>query len=324
MILFFSIFALFIAPSLGVTGSLSKIRALKFAPNSFIQYRPDWSRLTSVITVCSWIKDIGSSTYRNFFSYHSNPYELTILADGNRIGIFGLYQNLPSKFTVRKGTWHFVCVTWSLKSREHKYYVNGELLGSQQTAAGRSLRGGGYLSIGKWITTSSGYDFAGEMVYLNVYAKELSSSEITSMMELGMCNTEVDAHESSRVIKWDDLLELERTGIVSDEYVAECVDSLLELNAKLADAEKKLNDTLTENEKLSTNLTSTLAELKDATAVNNRTWDWQIFLSEQFLDQTFTAEYSQLFHSTWDDIAGLCIMVEKSFSLILILVLFKI
>ena len=146
----------------------------------------------------------------------------------------------------------------------------------------------------------------GEMAYLNVYAKELSLSEITTMMKLGMCNTEVDAHESSRVIKWDDLLELERTGKVSDEYVAECVDSLLEQNTeKLAGAEKKLNDTLTDNEKLLTNLTSTLAELKDATAVNNRTWDWQIFLSEQFLDQTFTAEYSQLFHSTWDDIAGL-------------------
>ena len=58
-----------------------------------------------------------------------------------------------------------------------------------------------------------------------------------------MCSLEVDKHESSRLIKWEDLLELERTGKVSDEYVAEC-DSYLEQYEKLADAEKKLTDTL--------------------------------------------------------------------------------
>ena len=72
MFLLFSIAALFMAPSTGASASLSRVTTLKFAPNSFIQYTPDWSRLTSVISVCAWIKDTGSSAHRTFFSYHSN------------------------------------------------------------------------------------------------------------------------------------------------------------------------------------------------------------------------------------------------------------
>ncbi|XP_063681835.1 uncharacterized protein LOC134816774 [Bolinopsis microptera] len=160
------------------------------------------------------------------------------------------------------------------------------------------------------------------MAYLNVYAKELSSSEIGSMMELGMCNIEVDVHESSRVIRWEDLLNQRRSGTITDVYLENCLDE------KLASAERKLTETareLTETraekgrieEKLSTDLNSTLAELEETqrrlnstlteleeeTALKNRTWDWQIFLSDQFLNQTFAAEHSQLLHSTWDDIA---------------------
>jgi len=352
MFLLFSIVTLFVAPSPGSSASLSRVTALKFAPNSFIQYTPDWSRLTSAISVCVWIKDTGSSPHRTFFSYHSSE-ELIILADGSHTGIFNLYQHLQSKHSVPKGTWHFVCVTWSLVTRDHKYYVNGVLLGSKQTAAGRSLKTGGELFIGKWYGTSSRHDFAGEMANLNVYAKELSSSEIVSMMELGMCSIEVDKHESSRVIRWEDLLVQRRSGTITDAYLENCLESVfeetVEKGEKLVSAERKLNETtheLTttraekekieeklsmeleetqrrlnstrgEKEKMSTNLNSTLtelektqrrlnltlAELEEVTALKNRTWDWEIFLSDQFLNQTFAAEHSHLLHSSWDDIA---------------------
>ena len=303
------------APSPGASASLSRITALKFAPSSYIQYTPDWSRLTSAISVCAWIKDTGSSAYRTFFSYHSSPYELTIVADGSYIGIFASYQHFLSEFSVPKGTWHFVCVTWSLETRDHKYFVNGVLLGSQQTAAGRSLRTGGELNIGKWITTGRNHDFAGEMAYLNVYATELSSGDIVSMMELGMCSIEVDKHESSRVIRWEDLLVQARTGTITDAYLENCLESVfeetVEKGEKLASVERKLNETAreltntrAEKEKLSTRLNSTLAELEEVTVLKNRTWDWQIFLSDQFLDQTFTEEHARLLHSSWNNIAG--------------------
>ena len=308
MFLLFSIAALFMAPSLGASASLSRVTALKFAPNSYIQYTPDWSRLTSAISICAWIKDTGSSSHRAFFSYYSY-YELTILTDGSHTCIFGSFQHLQSKHSVPKGNWHFVCVTWSLASRDHKYYLNGVLLGSKQTAAGRSLKTGGELFIGKWYGSSSNHDFAGEMAYLNVYATELSSSEIVSMLELGMCSIEVDKHESSRVIRWEDLLELERSGTITDAYLGECLEPIVEKLADESRAEKEkmstnLNSTLTELEKTQKRLNSTLAELEEVTALKNRTWDWQIFLSDQFLNQTFAAEHSHLLHSSWDNIAG--------------------
>ena len=88
--------------------------------------------------------------------------------------------------------------------------MNGVPLGSRQTTAGRTLTTGGELTLGMWGSTSHPFD--GEMAYLNVYAKELSSSEIASMLEKGMCNVEADEHESSRVIKWEELVKLTRTG----------------------------------------------------------------------------------------------------------------
>ena len=88
-----------------------------------------------------------------------------------------------------------------------------------------------------------------------------------------MCNIEVDKHESSRVVKWQDLLKLRRSGTVFDGYIAECVDSIFEKTIeKLAGGERKLNETAhqvtetrAEKEKLSMNLNSTLAELEEVT-----------------------------------------------------------
>ena len=64
------------------------------------------------------------------------------------------------------------------------------------------------------------------MAYPNVYAKELSSSEISSMVGKGMCNVEADEHESTRVIKWEDLVKLRWSETVTDVYIAKCIVQL--------------------------------------------------------------------------------------------------
>ena len=61
---------------------------------------------------------------------------------------------------------------------------------------------------------------------LNVYAKELSSNEIASMVGKKMCNIEADEHESTRVIKWEDLVKLRRSETVTDLYIAKCIVQL--------------------------------------------------------------------------------------------------
>lgn len=250
--------------------------------------------------------------------YYSSITEMVIFTDGSHLYLFGSYHHLHGKFSVPKGTWHHICSTWSLASRSHRYYVNGVLLGSRQTTAGRTLKTGGELTLGRW---GNHHSFDGEMMYLNVYAKELSSSEIAIMVEKGMCNVEADEHESSRVIKWEELVKLRRTGTITDVYIDECIVQLAssfdQKVAKLEGAERKLNGTageLTETrQKLNATiveltetreeLNSTLDDLKEVLANQNNTWDWNIFLSEQFLNETFTTEHSQLLRSSWEDAA---------------------
>ena len=307
--------AVILLASVEASDDLNRLKSLTFSPNSYIQFSPDWSSLTNVISVCAWIRDVGSSSYRTFFSYHASGYhEMTILADGQYIGIFEYYMHKQSSFTVPKGTWHHVCVTWSLSSRTHRYYVNGVLLGSQTTPSGRTFYTGGYVEVGKWVTTSSNYDFAGEMAYLNVYRKELSSSEVASMANAGMCSNiaAVDRNEDYKVIKWEDILKQTRTGSIADNYVGECMDARLEeMGGRIEETERKQNSTaeelrvaLAEKEELSARLNSTEIELGELLANLNRTWDWDVFLTDQFLNETFTTEHSLLLRSSWDDIAG--------------------
>ena len=326
MFLFLSLAAALVTASLGSSHDLNRLKSLTFSPNSYIQFSPDWSSLTSVISVCAWIRDVGSSLYRTFFSYGTSSYEMTILADGQYIGIFGSYMQKQSSFTVPKGTWHHVCATWSLSSRTHRtvsYYVNGVLLGSQTTPSGRTFRTGGYVVVGKWVTTTSSHDFAGEMAYLNVYRKELSSSEVASMANAGMCLNiaAVDQNEDYKVIKWEDILKQTRTGSITDhKMLARCfkvVDEEMESKIRAALAEKeelsaRLNSTILELEEVKeektkteerlnathAELEETAVELEELLASLNRTWDWDVFLTDQFLNETFTAENLKLIQSS--------------------------
>ena len=328
MLLFLSITVILLV-SVEAADDLSRLKFLKFSPNSYIQFTPDWSSLTSAISVCAWIRDIGSSPHRNFFYYFASGAEMTILADGQYIGIFGSHMHKQSSFTVAKGTWHHVCVTWSYNSRSHRYYVNGVLLGSQTTASGRTFRTGGSLVVGKWYGTSSNHDFAGEMAYLNVYRKELSSSEVASMANAGMCLNiaAVDRNEAYKVIKWEDILKQTRTGSITDHnMLARCFKILEE------EMEGKIRTALAEKEELSTRLNATILELEEVKeektkteerlnathaeleetaeeleellASLNRTWDWDVFLTDQFVNETFTAENLKLIQSSWDKVAG--------------------
>ena len=378
MFLLFSILSLLIVPSLGTTETLLKMIAIKFdaVGDSYIDSYPDWSRLTTTFSACGWVKDLGSFTFPTIFTYHDSS-ELVMIANGYYTHIFGSSKHLNSGFPVSEGTWFLGCMTWSMSSRQLRYYVNGNVIGSMQTPSGRSLRTGGRLRLGMW--TGGNDRFGGEMMYLNFYSKELSSSEIARMVQKGMCDhvAEEDEHEASRVIKWEDLVQLGRSGAATNMYVEECAvqyvnvikqlqqkqnetveelkDSRKELdnirlekeemeeelstqmNATLAELEvtrekksemeteledvnTRLNSTISELketqknkekveqklDEISSRLNSTLGELEEMSSSENRTWDWNIFLSEEFLNRTFTTEDAQLLRSSWEDAAGTC------------------
>ena len=276
MVLFLSTAVILLA-SVEASDDLSRLKSLTFSPNNYIQFSPDWNSLTHAISVCAWIKDVGSSDRdRAFFTYYAPRPEMIIRADGNFIVIFRSYINKGSSFTVPKGTWHHVCVTWAYSSRTHRYYVNGVLLGSQTTPSGRSFPTGGYVVVGKIATSRRNHGFAGEMAYLNVYRKELSSSEVASMANAGMCLNiaGVDQNEAYKVIKWEDILKQPRTGGIAENYVGQCVVARIDLEK----AERKQNSTaeelrvaLAEKKELSTRLNSTQIENKElSTRLNSK------------------------------------------------------
>ena len=190
-----------------------KFKALRFTqePSSFVQFVPDFSRYTQAISACVWIKSLGSAGSPTVFHYGAGRghWELTMRDNGNFNCIFHSCINLGSKFSVSKRTWFHTCVTWQLSTRTHKYYVNGQLLGSQQTSAGRTLRTGRTMTLGNWGGNYRDQEFGGEMLYLNFYAKELSESEVREMANNGMCaDLLADRHKEVRLVKWEDMVIL--------------------------------------------------------------------------------------------------------------------
>ena len=334
--MFLSIVTLLIRPSLGATTSLlTKLTALKFGNDrsSYIKFTPDWSPFSNRVSACAWIRDLGSAIYRPVFQ--ASGYELVMTANGPYISILGQVQHLQSKISVAKGTWFHECVTWSTSSGTHRVYINGKEIGAKSTPD-RLMKATGALTLGNYGGNNNAWMFGGEMVYLNFYAKELSASEVASMSQRGMCShiADVDEHESSRVIKWEDLVKIGRSGTVTDIDITDCrylkeileesdqrFNETVQLENELEDVSTRLNSTLAELEETQaekvenkqkledvwTRLNSTLAELEEISAnlKLSKTWDWDIFLSEQFLNQTFTSENSQLLRSAWDDIAGI-------------------
>ena len=227
-----------------------KFKALRFTQerSSFVQFVPDFSRYTHAISACVWVKSLGSATWPTVFHYGGS--ELMMFDDGNYICVCGSCMDLRSKFSVSKRTWYHTCVTWQLSTRTHKYYVNGQLLGSQQTAAGRTLRTGRTMTLGNWGGNRAAHEFGGEMLYLNFYAKELSESEVREMANNGMCADLLsDRHKTVRLVKWEDMVRKTRSGRVTevDMLHEACVEirsnTLRELRTSLNETGNELAET---------------------------------------------------------------------------------
>ena len=290
------------------------MKSLQFASGGYIHFVPDWSPLVSAFSVCGWVKETGTNAYPSFFHYYASGHEIMMQADGNHMHIQGVGNNWASSASISRNTWYHQCVTWSASSREFRYYVNTRLVGTRTTTSGRLMKTGGDITIGKHRGHSSSNNmFTGEIAYLNVYAKELTSAEITKIVRAGMCTNLAypDPHESYREIKWENIVQIARVGSVTDVYQEDCITYMYNSLAKLKAAKgvhnetsEQLDEVLEEKVALETRLNSTLVELEKISENLNRTWDWDVFLAQPFINQTFSANHSELLHSTWDGIAG--------------------
>ncbi|XP_063683902.1 uncharacterized protein LOC134818319 [Bolinopsis microptera] len=242
--------------------------ALKFAydTNSYVSYSPDMTRLADKFSICLWIRQ-PQPRNTSPFGYNSN--ELFMTDDGRYNRLFGsssLDGDLISKFTSPVGTWFMYCSTWSLASRTFRVYVNGELAGTQTTTSGRKLNTGGALVLGnKYV--NSGHKFGGEIYNFNIYSKELTATEVAAMSSAGLCTEIPEQLEEYRVIKWEDIVKLSRSGTVQD-LETRCDPNIL---VELQRTRGKLELAVSEKSTLQLSLNTTQTELLEVQGLFNST-----------------------------------------------------
>ena len=244
---------------------------------------------------------------------------------------------------VTKGDWFHACISWSTSSRSLRYYANGKLLGTMTTDS-RTLSTGYKVVIGNHIHYDrSTHAFTGEMRNLNVYSKELTSEEIRRQVEAGMCFLNQYENEDVRVLKWEDLIKLPKTGSVTEVPISQQCSGIVALVSELnrttsqleetqrtlnntrvqlnstqeekerisetlQKSQENLNSTQLKLEKVSSNLTETMAELQVALDqiknCNKTRWDWELFSQSEYFNKTISEEVAEQLSSSWDDIAG--------------------
>ena len=222
------------------------------------------SSMNEKFSVCLWMRVLLSTGNGVPFAY--SKYEIFLRQDGRYNLLFdtNLSYDLRSKFTAPRGTWFAYCGTWSLLSRTHKIYVDGKLVGSQEKASDRRLETGHTMVLGDYLTGGSSHSFRGEMFNLNFFSKELTATEVASLSSRGLCTDIPEQLQDYRVIKWEEILQLSRTGNVSD--IDTCVPAELQSRLKQMENEAgiiqgKLDVAVAEKSGLEASLNKTQSEL---------------------------------------------------------------
>ena len=180
--------------------------------------------LLNAFSVCFWARKLRSNGVcgPHVISYEGDGFANEIVVS-DEMGcniIFGSNVDLSENFKVTPGAWYHYCSCWSLSSGTQSVYLNGQLVSSRATPSGRTLRNGGFLAIGNDAGSegkgmSSSFKFGGELYKLNFFSKELSSTEVQEMAR-HKCSTAEETYGDLRSIKWEDILLMRRSGVVTD------------------------------------------------------------------------------------------------------------
>ena len=187
------------------------------------------STLEEAVSVCSWIKQL-SSTSRNGMWLHYRTVEIITatmigLSDNLRWAII-THGNTPKSLTPAHSQWYHVCLTWDYSSRTRTLYYNGVNIGSDTTSSDRKFSvATGSIVLGqhhgtyKMEASFSGaqYTFGGEMANLNLLKRKLTDEEVSKMYRSGICSSYEDSLETDIHLSWNTLLsdETEKHGNVA-------------------------------------------------------------------------------------------------------------
>ena len=277
--LLISIF-LFAVPTSGTEGTFT---ALSFGKTTedYIQFTPaDMTPFASSFTSCMWINNQHDARYPIVLHYlHQGGDTIILGSNGYYNWVDYVRLDLRERFPGNNQWFHY-CVTWS-RGGTLRVYINGEEVGST-SASSSSLTMGGRICIGHnaGSTKSSRYTFGGQLYKLNLFSEVLSSSQIQSMSEAGMCSP-VELQFESRTLTWEQILTEQRFGDVTEFVPEECLNKyvntasylkaklnmtsseLRETQDKLLDKEGRLNRTENQVEELSTALNKTGSKLEE-------------------------------------------------------------
>ena len=300
-----------------------RINALKFGEteNDYIRNQPNMQPFETGFTVCAWIRKLRTDGIPTWFSYavSGQAYNEIEIADmGDRTSIFGERYDLRSLYTVTHGTWFHNCLGWDATSQTSNVYINGALVNSKATPAGRTLKLGGYLVLGneQYGYGTSIYDvtrFSGEMFKLNMFSKKLSDHDIKEMAT-DMCSVVEETHGEVRGIKWEDVLQQTRTGNVT-EIESWCIKNMRDTLGK---TEAKLNSTLAQLENKGQQLNETIRELghikdllgesandtMDCLLNTTITYHLDLLLSEKFFDIVITGNKLEVLRKSMQNLGN--------------------
>jgi hypothetical protein len=135
-------------------------------------------------TISTWVKRTafgtwksGNTNYDGIWNYY---WDHNLAFTGEHTGINGIFGTGLSAYTINMNQWYNIVMThkdYSIQNtNNHKTYLNGVLI-STATIINPTLEGGlpKRFYIGNWDTS---WSMVGEIANLQIYSKELSSTEI--------------------------------------------------------------------------------------------------------------------------------------------------
>ena len=193
--------------------------ALKFGDDlysrlhSYIMINPDMSPLEEAMSVCSWVKQLSSTSSKGMWMhYKTQNYSAEIVLSDNLVWAYLQNSNTPHSQIPVQSQWYHVCLAWSFSSGTAMLYYNGVQIGSRNTSRKFSVSTGS-LVIGqlhdtykKEATFSSGYSFGGELTKLNILKRKVSDQEVDKMYKSGVCSNYEDTLENDIHLSWETLL----------------------------------------------------------------------------------------------------------------------
>ena len=173
--------------------------------------------------------------------------------------------------------------------------MNGQQVGTQTTPSGRRLQTGRTLVLGN-VTPGNSHPFGGTLFNFNMYSKELTATEVAALSSAGFCAEIPEQLEEYRVIKWEDILKLSRTGTVLD------IDTRC---AAFVELRKNLELAVTEKSSLELSLNKTRTDLLEVEELFNSTQEELVGVQERFNStQEELVGVQERFNSTQEELVG--------------------